>query len=73
MICEYYNKLMDTCGFIIDGKESSPIMHEREVTMLGVGFATFYTLLVILFLGWWIAPLRFISNSLPTFKCKRYK
>ena len=73
MICEYYNSLMDTCGFIMDGKKTSPLMHEREVSLFGVIALTCYTLIVILVLGWWIIPIRFISNKLPTFKCKRFK
>jgi len=72
MICEYYNSLMDTCGFIIDG-EIDTIMHKCEVALFNVIFWTFCTLILILCVSWWLIPLRFISNKLPTFKCRRRK
>ena len=69
MWCEYVNKLIAFSQYILEGHKIDP-WYEDETDPLGIINWTIFTIVIIIFIAWWMIPARILLCN-PKFKCKR--
>jgi len=69
MWCEYVNKLIAFNHYTINDYDEC-CFYNNETNPLGIICWTIFTILVLIFLSWWMIPVRLLLSN-PKFKCKR--
>ena len=70
MICEFYNKISKFDAYLF-GKCNNG--YRTEVSLTDIIFATFYVIILVLFISWWFIPIKKIFNLMDnvSFKCNK--
>ena len=71
MICEMYNKMEDVGVYVMDGIHAKHT--HQEVTLSELLLMVFLLFMILIFISWWVVPLRilFLPLNKIKFKCER--